>query len=225
MWSPNGGEIAWNSPGRGLVLRKPADGSGTETTIFASPHHVHLWSWSPENNVLVFEQQNPDTGWDVGIVDAYGGTEPELLLASAFDERHPMLSPDGRWLAYSSNESGRFQIYVQPFPGPGSRTQVSGEGGSWPVWSRKGDELFYSGGHDYFGQHDFISVGVVLGSSFEVTRERKLFGGGFAEGFDVAPDGQSFYVMEMRRIHSSGMRIQVVLNWSEELERLVSIED
>ncbi|TDI44179.1 MAG: hypothetical protein E2P02_09985, partial [Acidobacteria bacterium] len=138
--------------------------------------------------------------------------EPELLLASAFDERNPMLSPDGRWLAYSSNESGRFQIYVQPFPGPGSRTQVSGEGGSWPVWSRTGEELFYSRGHDYFGQHDFISVGVVLGSSFEVTRERKLFGGGFAEGFDVAPDGQSFYVMEMRRIHSSGVRIQVVLN-------------
>ena len=98
---------------------------------------------------MAYEEQNPETSRDIWTVslDSDGAglraRDPEVFLRSSFDERHPSISPDGRWLAYVSNESGRFQVYVQAFPDRGGKWQISNDGGMYPMWSRSSRELFF----------------------------------------------------------------------------------
>ncbi len=145
-----------------------------------------------------------------------------MLLETPFDEHTGMLSPDDRWLAYVSNESGREEIYVRPFPGPGGRVQVSTEGGSEPMWSRDGRELFYRNGDK------MMAVAIPTGPDLTPEKPNLLFQGSYVTGlaagfpatnYDVVPGGR--FVM-IRSDESSGpTQISVVLNWFEELKRLV----
>ena len=135
-----------------------------------------------------------------------------------------MFSPDGHWLAYVSNESGRFDVYVQPFPGPGGKRQISTEGGNEPVWSRNGEELFYRNGNQ------MMAVEITTEPSFSAGTPRLLFEGAFRRGsvlradYDVTPDGQRFVMLQQGGPDSGATQINVVLNWFEELKQRVPVQ-
>src|SRR5580704_5582175 len=127
-----------------------ADGSVDAQRLAESKSEKSARSWRPDGKVLAFHQLNPNTSWDIMTLPIQGDEksgwkpgEPKPFVNSAFDEREPAFSPDGRWLAYQSNESGNYEVYVRPFPGPGGKWQVSTGGGLLPKWSRNSQELFY----------------------------------------------------------------------------------
>ena len=178
---------------------------------------------SPDGKTLVFRQNRDTTGRDIGILRLEGESEPELLLQTPFDEDTGMLSPDDLWLAYVSNESGREEIYVRPFPGPGGKLQISTEGGAEPLWSRDGGELFYRIGDK------MMAVAIATEPQLAPGRPTLLFegryrsgasGGNPATGYDVAPDGR-FVMIRAEESAGTTQQINLVLNWFEELKRLV----
>ncbi len=129
----------------------------------------------------------------------------------------PMLSPDGRWLAYTSNESGRFEVYVQPFPGAGARSRISRDGGTEPVWARNGKELFFRQG-DSLMAVAMVNGAAVSGPQLLVSAPTLRATTGGRPNYDVTTDGQRFVMI---RLEPDGPRIQVVLNWADELRRRV----
>ena len=144
VWSPDGRWVtfAGDREGTRRLLRKPADGSGEEEELATLQEHVHATSLTPDGKVLAFETGTGGEIGDVWLVPTEGDRTPTALLSTPFNERGARFSPDGRWLAYASDETGRNEIYVQPFPGPGRKWQISPEGGEEPVWARNGRELF-----------------------------------------------------------------------------------
>jgi serine/threonine-protein kinase len=137
----------------------------------------------------------------------------------------PRFSPDGRWLAYVSNESGRYEIYVQPYPGPGGKWQISTEGGTEPAWNYNGRELFYRCGNK------MMAADIATQPSFAAGKPRMLFEGPYerspatSPNYDVSPDGQRFLMLKSAETgESAPTQINVVLNWFEELKRRVPAE-
>jgi dipeptidyl aminopeptidase/acylaminoacyl peptidase len=143
IWSPDGTRIAFASKRNNKwgLYAKLADGTGAEEVITESEAVKEPMSWSPDGKLLVYSQTGQ--GGDVWAVPVAGDKKPLPLVQSQFNEVFPQVSPDGKWLAYQSNETGRNEIYVKPFPdGPG-KWQVSTEGGIWPRWRRDGKELYF----------------------------------------------------------------------------------
>jgi eukaryotic-like serine/threonine-protein kinase len=135
-----------------------------------------------------------------------------------------MFSPDGHWLAYQSDESGRNEIYVRPFPGPGGKSQISTDGGTEPMWARNRRELFYRNGEK------MMVVSVETKPAFVASKPKLLFEGhyekssftfSFEPNYDVSPDGQRFLMIKASEQESAATQVNVVLNWSDELRRLV----
>ncbi len=125
---------------------RPADGSGPADRLTESPNLQYAATWSPSDQALVFVESRPETGYDILVMPSSGDRRPRPLVQTRFAEAYPDLSPDGRWLAYSSDESGRPEVYVQPYPGPWSSAAGVRNGGTGPAWSHDGRELFYT--HD-----------------------------------------------------------------------------
>jgi hypothetical protein len=135
-----------------------------------------------------------------------------------------VFSPDGHWVAYTSNESGRNEVYVQPFPGPGPKRQVSTEGGNEPLWPRKGHELFFRSGNKT------MAVDIRTDPTLTVGLPHSLFEGNFHRGtpvwtFDVSPDGQRFLFLQAVDPDPAATQINVILNFTEELKRSVPIRN
>jgi Tol biopolymer transport system component len=143
VWSPDGRHIAYTS-GSG-VYRKPATGADAVEVLFVSPLAKQLSDWSRDGRVLLFRTQDAATRYDIWALSLDGGVKPFPVVQTRFDERDGQLSPDGRWIAYESDESGRFEIYIQPFPGPGRKWPISVDGGAQVRWRQDGQELFYIG--------------------------------------------------------------------------------
>ena len=140
------------------------------------------------------------------------------FLRTRFSEVGPVFSAGGRWLAYVSDESGRYEIYVRPYPGPGDKVQVSTEGGEHPAWSRDGKELFYR------TRQKWMSASVTLEPTFTAETPRLLFEGPSlitgAQSYDVSADGQRFLVFERVEPDTAPVtHLNIVLNWFEELRR------
>jgi serine/threonine-protein kinase len=154
------------------------------------------------------------------------GGAPVRLLEAAFVERGPAFSPDGRWLAYSSTESGRAEVYVTPYPGPGGKVTISTAGGRSPRWSSNGRELFFRDGRR------MMVVAVEPGTAFRVGSPQLMFEGSYQQeiesmgghNYDVSPDGQHFVMMAPQTGGTSAEalpQIVVVGHWLDELKRLV----
>ncbi len=126
--------------------------------------------WSRDGRYIAFQSRGKKTNWDIWVLPTFGDRKPILFLQTPFNETHPAFSPDGRWLAYQSNESGRAEIYVQNFPGPGGRWQVSTAGGVGPAWRADGKELFYAG-----PDQKLMAVDIQAGETFEAGVPRALF--------------------------------------------------
>jgi Tol biopolymer transport system component len=173
---------------------------------------------SPDGGTLAFVRFTADTSADVYVLSLKGEPQPHALLKGPAYEGGPQFSPDGRWLAYASNESGQFQVYVRPFPSPDRSWPVSTQGGTQPRWNRDGKELFYRIGNK------MMVVDVTTSPDLALSTPRLLFEQRYAYGvsvttpnYDVSPDGQRFVMV---KDESGSGRLNVVLNWTEELKRL-----
>jgi serine/threonine-protein kinase len=221
IWTPDGRRIAFASSrtaGRN-VFWQPADGSGgvEQLTEFSDYQHT-LGSWSPDG-VLAFEELNPATGRDIWVL-RLSDRKAQPFLHMPFDEAAPAFSPDGRWLAYASDETGRYEIYVQPYPGPGGKSQISTEGGTEPVWAHDG-EIFYR------QENKIMAVGTKTQPTFSAGNPKVLFEGRYVRtqqtqpNYDVSRDGQRFLMVKASEQTEAATQINVVLNWFEELKRRV----
>jgi serine/threonine-protein kinase len=225
-WSPDGKRVAYMSQrtGKGRLYWKAADGSGEAHLIrqldLPENSRPFVDAWSPDGKLISLAIYNVSTRNDIWVVPVDGAGEHERFLETNFDEYQSAFSPDGRWLAYMSTESGRPEIYVQAFPGPGGKWQVSTVGGEAPRWSRNGRELFYHVGAR------MMAVPVETSPSFRVGTPQILFDTFFdlrTDGgtvYDVASDGKSFVMVRPSNEQSQARQVNIVLNWFDELRRL-----
>jgi Tol biopolymer transport system component len=149
----------------------------------------------------------PGSGADIWALNLGLERKSEPFLQTPFNETAAAFSPNGRWVAYVSNESGRNQVYVQPYPGPRAKTQVSTEGGTEPVWARNVRELFYR------NDDEMISVDVTTQSGFTVGKSKVVFEGQYHGGYDVTADGQRFLMIKGSEQESAATEIIVVQEW------------
>jgi serine/threonine-protein kinase len=217
VWTRDGNHITYGSTSTGSweLLSAPADGSGEARSLLKGNHNPI--SWSPDDRALALAMLSTEGGRDIWVLPA--GGDPEVFLATAFDERSPTFSPDGRWLVYVSDESGRDEVYVRPYPGTGVRGKwpVSSEGGREPVWSASGGELFYRNGNW------MMAVAVETDPTFRLGKPRRLFEAEYYldrdghPAYGVSPDGKFVMVED---IQQKPTQVRVVLNWFEELADL-----
>ncbi len=204
-----------------------ADGSRAEERLLAltSAHHVHLGSWSSDGTTLAFVVIPSDGLDEIWVFQPGRDPEPRPFLNAEARQASPAFSPDGRWLAYTSNRSGQFEIYIQPFPGRGGERQVSTQGGMEPVWAPSGRELFYRQGDR------MMVVDVTTQPSLALGSPRLLFEGAYVStpwpltNYDVTPDGRSFVMVKAGEQPLERNHINVVLNWFEDLKRLVPADN
>jgi eukaryotic-like serine/threonine-protein kinase len=234
IWTPDGQRITYSSfekNGVADLFWTRADGTGDTLRLTETKNRKLPASWRPDGKVLAFDQVNSGTSWSTLTLTIEGkerlGWKPENpkpFLSGPFTEQSSSFSPDGRWLAYESNETGEFEVYVRPFPGPGGRWQISTGGGRFPKWSRNGTELFYR------TQDNKIMVAgyAVSDNSFRTDKPRLWSPGQFTErlgvlNFDLHPDGKRFAVLKAPAISetSPGNRVTFVFNFFDELRRKV----
>ena len=206
LWTPDSKQIVFFSrrAGTGGLFRKPAGGGGAEEQLMVTQGTFTVpVSFSPDGRFLAFAESRPATGYDIGILPLEGARTPQPFLQTRFNETTPMVSPDGRWLAYTSNESGRSEIYVQPFPTPGEKVQISRNGGADPVWAPSGRELFFRGGDRMLAVPVQTGARFVAGNPVELFDERayaKLLAGAVSMGsYDVTADGRRFLMIKALR--------------------------
>ena len=222
VWSPDGRWLTFSSGREGAVnlFRRPVDGSRDAERLTDSEQHQDAGAWSPDGRWLVFAEADPETGTDIWMLDTEDGTTRPFLQTPAVEE-HPQVSPDGQWLAYSSDRSGSSEVYVRAFPDGGARDIISPEGGTEPLWARDGQSLFFRRGNGIF--RTAIETGPPLGvGATELIVEGPYHrrGGFGAPNYDVTADGAHFVVSwPVARVESSELR--VVQNWFDELQRLV----
>ncbi|MCZ6726671.1 MAG: hypothetical protein O7A98_04875 [Acidobacteria bacterium] len=223
-WSPDGSRLAFNSarsvPG---IYSIPSNGGGLPELLWKRETTVRLpTSWSPDGRWIAVVEMNRDTGTDIWLLETGDSGAPMPYLVTPFEEHSPRFSPDGRWIAYVSNESGREEVYVQPFPGPGGKWTISTAGGSEPVWSSDGSELYYRSAAGMMG------VAVDTSEALRAGKPRVLFDDTFQRNFlgvanyDVAPEGGRFVMVQPNQENSGPAQLKVVLNWTEELKRLAA---
>jgi serine/threonine-protein kinase len=232
-WTPDGQRIVYSSQDEGgppNLWWIRADGGGAPERL-AKSNGAQFWpSWRPDGNVLAFEQVNPETNDDVMTLSLEGDEksgwkpgEPAPFVNSRSFEGEPAFSPDGRWLAHPSNESGRFEVYVRPFPGPGGKWQISTGGGVNPEWSRNGKGLFYK----TLDGKIMVATYNASGDSFHAEAPQPWSPGQLTSirdsyNFTLHPDGKRFAVFTASDTEKTpeANKINIVLNWFEELKRL-----
>ena len=224
IWTPDGNRITFRVTREGFrnLWWKPADGSGPEEQLTSGDHLQTPSSWSPDGQVLLYTDADPATREDIWLLSLEGERKAQPFIQTPYSESAARFSPDGHWLAYVSDESGRLEIYVQPFPGPGRKWTLSTEGGGSPFWAQNG-ELFYVSGNN------LMAVDIQTQAAFRAGKPRLLFrvspslqaGGSFT--FDVTPDGQRFLMVKLSELDLPATQLTIVQNWDEELKRLLPI--
>jgi len=224
-WSPDGKRIAFSSVrdasrGRQSLFVFAVDSGIPPELVAPSEGLQTVFSWAP-GNALVYGERHP-TNWDIFRVNLDGERRRTKMVATSGVNVGAAVSPDGRYMAYSSNDSSRMEVYVTPFPGPGPPMLVSTDGGAEPTWSKRG-ELFYRQGDK------MMVVRVQTAPTFSASRPETLFEGRFevsllTPGFrfyDVQPDGQRF-VMVRSDAAAPPRQLRLVVNWTQELDRLLA---
>jgi serine/threonine-protein kinase len=208
VWTPDGARIAFSSTRRNNstlnLYWQRADGAEKAEALLQSENEQTPGSWHPTGNFLAYGEQHPKTGWDIMMLpftgdDASGRTpgKPTVFLATSFEEMNPAFSPDGRWVAYHSNDSGKLEVYVRPFAASGDKQQISLGGGMYPFWSRDEKKLFYQNTEDWTLR---VATFSVEGESFRA-EPPKVVGpiprrGHGMPGVDIHPDGRRFAVLK-----------------------------
>ena len=193
------------------------DGSGQTERLTDSAHAQKPTSWSPGADVLLFNDIDPSTRLDIWemFVDR---KEARPLVKTSFREMEAVFSPNGHWVVYQSDATGRYEVYVQPYPGPGEKRQISVDGGMAPSWNPNGHELFY------LTPTAMMAVAVLNTEDFRAGPPMRLFPySTAAEGknYDVSPDGQRFLMVEKAEASRVFSHLNLVHNWFHELRRIV----
>jgi Tol biopolymer transport system component len=235
VWTPDGQRLAYSSQEKGGVFNLwwiRADGAGDAQRLAESKNRQYAGSWRPDGRVLAFSQTNPDTSEDIMTLfiegDEKSGWKPgesKPFVNSTFNEGQPAFSPDGRWLAYASNESGNYEVYVRPFPGPGGKWQLSTGGGLLPKWSHNGKELFYR-----TEDSKIIVVSYsASGDSFHADKPQLWSPGQFTDvglgdyNFDPHPDGKRFAVLKAPSTEQTAPnKVNFIFNFFGEVRRKFS---
>jgi serine/threonine-protein kinase len=204
--------------GSGDLYVVPADGSGAPERIVSGERTKIPVSWTA-GGVLAYYEIGERTQRDIWVVDVDGDRIPRPFLATEANELSPVFSPDGRHLAYVSDESGRNEVYVRPFPPPGPVTVVSIGGGSEPVWSRDGTKLFYRHLNDLMGVSVRNAPRLEVGRPAAAMEAPLLPGSGGNPSYDVAADGRRFMALRSAA-ESSVDELRLVLNWADGLRPL-----
>jgi len=228
MWTRDGSSVIYTSVKQGIgnsdLRQRRADGTGAEETVVDLPRGVFQMALTPDTAALIVRLGQPPTR-DIVLVRRGGGAPTPLVAEDRYEEVAPMLSPDGRWLAYASNESGRYEIYVRPFPDVNAgKWQLSRDGGMEPVWAHSGRELFY---RDRAG--NLIAAQITTGSAFSVGEQTRLFSARGLQSFlvsrayDVTPDDRRFVFT--RAVGSENQDVQPVIhveNWISEVRNITN---
>ncbi len=210
IWSPDGKYVVYTAE-KGKhpnIFRKPWDGTGAEERLTNNANSQIAAGFSPDGKALSYEQNG-----DIWILPLEGDRKPWPIVHSPANEHSGLFSPDGRWMAYSSDGSGKNEVYVTAFPKREGNWQISNGGGVVPIWSRNGKELFFTNGSS------LMVVEVTAGSTFDFSVPRKLFDiPPSTDVWDIAPDGQRFLVRVLQSPQVTLPRLEVVTEWFEEVK-------
>jgi serine/threonine-protein kinase len=222
-WTADGQKVLYLSTNGGadnqyVIWSQAADGSAPAEVLYKGSYSLREVLLTRDGRALIYREDHPDSLRDIRLVSLDRKDAPTPLVATRFDELMPRISPDGRWLAYQSNESGQYEIYVRPFPQGGGRTTVSSGGGTEPLWSGDG-RLFYRNGRD------LIAATYSTTPSFTISSRRTLFNANyelhlFHPNYDVTPDGKRFIMIKPANEEA---QVVVVVNWREELRQRLGL--
>jgi tRNA A-37 threonylcarbamoyl transferase component Bud32 len=234
IWTPDARRIAYRTWKGGAMTMSwlPADRSGPEERLVNYTAWQSATSFSPDGKYLAFDQYDRTSplGGDIWILPLEGDRQPRPFVKTGFPEGAAKFSPDGQWVAYSSMESGRPEIYVQAWPGPGAKIQISSDGGTDPLWRRDGKEIFYRNGPR------MMAVTATAGSTFRAGKPQMLWSGEYTHGlssscgwqgtsrtsYDVSLDGERFLMIKDDDQSLFATKIMVVVNWAAELNRIMA---
>jgi Tol biopolymer transport system component len=230
VWSPDGRYIAFRVLGEGMFVTR-SDGSGKPQPLTQSKKNPAPWSFTPDGKRLAFLDQDSKTSFDLWTVPLESDNaelragKPEVFLQTPAQELYPSFSPDGRWMAYASDESGTRQVYVRAFPDKGGKWQISNSGGMYPMWSRTGHELFF----ETLDNHIMVAGYTVKGDSFvadkpRVWSEKQIGGTVGSKNVDLAPDGKRIVaLMPVETAEGQKAQSHVIFleNFFDELRRKV----
>jgi Tol biopolymer transport system component len=223
VWAPDGSNVVFRSNRNGSfdLFEKPTSGQRDETALLVSSIPKFPSDWSPDGRVLLYVSQDESTGSDLWALPLGGLPAPFPVVQTRFAEDEGQFSPDGRWIAYRSNESGRLEVYVRPFPGPGGARRISIDGGSQPRWRRDGKELFYVAANDTLmavpiDEGEAPAV-LDIGTPIPLFSTRLAGPGLLRQQYAVARDGQRFLMNVVAEQGTS--YITVVQNWKAVLQQ------
>jgi len=229
VWTPDGTRVVfWSRQGGGAhnIYQRSADLSGGHERLTTSASDQAPFSWADGGRLLVFHQRSPDSGLDIGVLSMEGTHQSRLIIHGPSHESRPAMSPDSRWIAYQSNASGRWEVYVQPFPTLDSRWQISTDGGVSPIWGSDSRELFYRRGSAVMRvaieasarAFNYGTPAMLIDGPYVPEEETPSVG----RSYDVGPDGLRFVMIKEQ---AQGTReagaapIVVIRNWVSEVER------
>jgi Tol biopolymer transport system component len=220
LWSPDGGRIVFSSSREGVrnLYQKNASGGGTEEVLLKSSEEKVADDWSADGGLILYETANPKTIWDLWVLPMSGDRQPVPFLQTKFNEQQAQFSPDGKWIAYTSDESGAPEVYVRTFPDSGARWRVSVSGGAQARWRRDGRELFYIA-----ADRKLMVVDIKRGATFEASVPKTLFGTrvlsltDFRNQYAVTADGQRFLINSTTD-ETGTIPISVEVNWTADLK-------
>ncbi len=222
VWSSDGSRIAWsaNRDGAYQIYQKLSSGVGPEELLLKDSVSIYPTSWSPDDRFFAYVRLDPKTNFDIWVLPMAADRQPTVFLQTPFREGLASFSPDGRWIAYQSDDQGKYEVNVQTYPASGGKWQVSTNSGQLPVWRSDGKELYYIS-----ADGKMMAVEVKPGGSFEATAPRALFDlaparalAGLNNSYAVTPAGDRFLFVTARE-EVANMQFTVVTNWAAEVKK------
>ncbi len=235
-WTPDGKRIAYSGfkDGKYAVLWKPLDGSAPEEPLILSDHSADAWFFSPDGGTLLYADWQFGGALNIGALPLQDREHARLIFPAKYNVEWAILSPDGKWIAYDSDESGRPEVYVAPYPALEPRERISTDGGLHPLWAPNGRELYYRMGttqedmeRRFLGEKTRVmAVSIETKPALKAGKPHMLFEGPYFEsGHDIAitPDGKGFILIRENDTQTGPKEIEVVVNWPQELRQRVRV--